>query len=1162
MPMTKTLHRFVTMLLVLALVMSMLPTAFAAETETTVATESTVETMSETVPEESTAPEPEQTEPSTEATVPEVEQTEPPTEETAPETQATVPETTDVTEPTEEDPYSNSTASEDDGIMTISGNKVSGITLLNLASPYNYTLQLPKQVYVKYVPAGTSTAKTAGLLNIGWHYYSYNGVADKDRPIYCIEPLRDFNAGSPGNYMDQGVDVWGSNSTGSIGSNAWYALSTSQRSAIALVLQYSELRWDHSVSVTTTPKGSNPNFGLRNATQVLIYEIVTNLRDASTFVRNDSNGYTDGSVLYDAFKDQISDFISHYNGLVADVQGAMLLPSFCSSSSSSAPTITLATDSVLTWVQDSNGVLQNFTFPGDDDIYFYVYNELCIEHFGNLNGTRLYSCYRTIPSTSSSSFNVFYGSSANYQTCVALNTSGTSTLTGYFKLYAEPQTGNLSIRKSTSDGKNLSGWQFSLYSNAACTNLIGGPYTSDSSGRINVSGLNGGQSIYVKEIGHKDASVNAQYVCSSTNPQKVTIVSGSTVSVTFNNNLRPGNLNIVKVTSDGKNLAGWQFNVYSDAACTSLLSGPHASDATGKISVFNLAAGQTVYVKEIGHQDSSINALYVCDSTNPQAVTIAAGGTVSVTFNNRLNTGSVKLVKQTNTGKNLDGWQIGLYTDETCTSPIDGSPFTTGSDGTFLIADILPQRLYAKELSGGDDYWLCDPEVKTIDVVSGQTASVVFTNTHYGRIAIQKHTNTGNHLGGWTFVIRDSEGNIAAKLTTDENGYAVSGNLPLGRFTVQEEFSDDDYWTVELGTHDVTVEAGKTVTDEWTNIEQGLGWFLKETNTEGSKEGWEITVYSDEGCTQVYRTAVTNEEGKVGLYMEPGVYWAKETGDTLGRFDSEYWQIDTSVQRFEIKPHTDTTVTFRNSHFGRLKVIKVMEGDGSVEGWQFKVTDSSGKEIEGSPFTSSEDGTFFTGNISPGLYMVEELIPDDSPYTCVGENPKQVAVVEGETAEVTFTNALRPGKIVVRKVDNINNEPLAGATFLLEWRAEGGSWAPIQYSESESFAPGTCSNPNVVDGCLITGEEGLIQWDNLHPDMEYRLSEVEAPEGYVLLEDYAYEGQLPEEDLEVSLRVVNCPGFTLPETGAASAIFLRLGQIACIATCLLLQVAVDKKKRR
>lgn len=49
----------------------------------------------------------------------------------------------------------------------------------------------------------------------------------------------------------------------------------------------------------------NPNFGLRNATQVLIYEIVTGLRNPSTFVRNESNGYTNGSVLYDAFKDQI-----------------------------------------------------------------------------------------------------------------------------------------------------------------------------------------------------------------------------------------------------------------------------------------------------------------------------------------------------------------------------------------------------------------------------------------------------------------------------------------------------------------------------------------------------------------------------------------------------------------------------------------------------------------------------------------------------------------------------------------------------------------------------------------------------------------------------------------------------------------------------------------
>ena len=47
-------------------------------------------------------------------------------------------------------------------------------------------------------------------------------------------------------------------------------------------------------------------------------------------------------------------------------------------------------------------------------------------------------------------------------------------------------------------------------------------------------------------------------------------------------------------------------------------------------------------------------------------------------------------------------------------------------------------------------------------------------------------------------------------------------------------------------------------------------------------EGWHITVYSDESCTQKVGTLITNEDGRAGYYLDPGTYWAKETGDEHG----------------------------------------------------------------------------------------------------------------------------------------------------------------------------------------------------------------------------------------------------------------------------------------
>ena len=616
-------------------------------------------------------------------------------------------------------------------------------------------------------------------------------------------------------------------------------------------------------------------------------------------------------------------------------------------------------------------------------------------------------------------------------------------------------------------------------------------------------------------------------------------------------------LAIKKNTEDGANLQGWQFSLYSDAACTTRISGPHTTDSNGNITVSNLSAA-TVYVKEIGHTNPTINAKYSCASTNPQKVTLTAGQTSTVSFHNKLKTGSVKLVKETNTGDNLGGWKIGLYYDAACTSAVSGSPFTTANDGTITVTGLQPGTLYAKELPVNDPYWQVDSSVKTVTVAVDQTATVTFSNTHLGRIKFQKTTNTGNQLGGWTFRVKDSDYNIVGDYTTDESGVAYSDYLPPGRYTVLELPTEDIYWNCEFGFHDVTVVGGEDVVDEWINREQGLGWFYKKTNTGESVEGWHITIYADEACTQELHTGITNEDGRTGYYMDPGVYWAKETGDEYGRFEDEYWMVDETVQKFEIKPHEDVSITFTNVQYGKLKIVKTIEGDGSIAGWKFKVTDSEGSEIEGSPFTSDENGNIEIGHILPGEYTIEELIPDGSLYYCKSENPQTVTITQGETAEVTFTNALRPGKITLNKVDT-QGKPLAGATFLLEWSEEGSLWWPVEYSEA--VEKGCCTNTDIADGCLTSGKDGIIEWDGLYPTFYYRVTEEKAPDGYNLLEGAAYEGQLPMEDLTVSFTVVNARTFTLPETGACSGMILRIVSLLAAIGCLGAGVIAYRRKR-
>ena len=228
------------------------------------------------------------------------------------------------------------------------------IMLFDFADNGDYTTRLNYQVSCAYKPNGRGTTRTAYVKNMGWHFARYGGVAHADEPLYCIEPWRNYAASTSGNSVDRDVTLNGSGST--TGSNVWYALPSARREAIGLILLYSDQQWDHSISVTSVKKDSNPNVPLRVATQILIYEIVCGLRDPSSFNRNSTNECgTSGDVFYAAASASVSGFTSCYNSLVSAIQSAKKIPSFCGSSSSNAPTIQLSGDTGSAY--DSNGVL-------------------------------------------------------------------------------------------------------------------------------------------------------------------------------------------------------------------------------------------------------------------------------------------------------------------------------------------------------------------------------------------------------------------------------------------------------------------------------------------------------------------------------------------------------------------------------------------------------------------------------------------------------------------------------------------------------------------------------------------------------------------------------------------------------------------------------------
>lgn len=526
----------------------------------------------------------------------------------------------------------------------------------------------------------------------------------------------------------------------------------------------------------------------------------------------------------------------------------------------------------------------------------------------------------------------------------------------------------------------------------------------------------------------------------------------------------PGYIEVNKSDSNGKALAGAYFTATNQETGDKYTIGP--TNSSGYAKSGELALG-TYTVVETVFPDG-----YEASGTTSWTVTLTKDTpnmTITIDAVNKLITGSLEIQKATNTGKNLSGWSFGVYTDAACTKPIDGSPFTTGTKGTVTVNNLIPGTYYVKELSGSTDFWVTDNDVKTVKVTGNNTTTVTVENTHYGYAEIIKETNTGENLGGWKF-----------------------------------------------------------------------------------------NIYTDEACTKLVEGSpfTTDDKGKISVKLLPGTYYIQEVDESTQNPD---WVYDTTVKTVTVVAGDTKSVTFTNTQYGKGKIIKSMPDGGSVAGWVFEVYRSSDNALVGT-YTTGEDGTITTDYLLPGDYVVKEILDEDSLYWCESDNPQTVTIVAGQTAGVTFTNRLKPGEISIQKV-NEKGEPLSGAEFLLEWSADGVTWKPVTYTDSQYVSEGTCTSAGLTNGRLISDENGLVTFTGLHPERLYRLTETAAPDGHQLLTSPAYEGGLSiENELTVTLTVVNCPVYELPKTGSNALLMMQIIGAFGISASIVMTTAYRKRR--
>ena len=675
--------------------------------------------------------------------------------------------------------------------------------------------------------------------------------------------------------------------------------------------------------------------------------------------------------------------------------------------------------------------------------------------------------------------------------------------------------GKAQIVKTATNGGTVSGWHF-IVKNSSGTKI--GDYVTDSTGIITLDLEPGTYTVTETDSAQK------YWVNDATPSKTVTVKAGQTAKVTFKNQYR-GQAQIVKTATNGGTVAGWHFTVKNSSGTK---IGDYVTDSTGIITL-DLEPGTYTVTETDGAQKYWVN-----DATPSKTVTVKAGETAKVTFKNQYR-GQAQIVKTTTNGGKLDGWHFTVK-DSSGTKIGDYVTDTTG----IITLDLEPGTYTVTETDSQGKYWVNDPSpTKTVTVKAGETAKVTFKNQFRGQAQIIKTSTNGGKLDGWHFTVKNSSGTKIGDYVTDTTGI-ITLDLEPGTYTVTETDPQAKYWVNDpTPTKTVTVKAGETAKVTFKNQFRGQAQIVKTTTNGGTLKGWEFTVKDSSGVK--VGTYTTDDSGIITIDLEPGTYTVIETDR-----NDPYWYCDTEAKTVTVKAGETAKVTFENKWIGKAKIIKTLSNPeaGSVEGWSFTISDSSGKEI--GKYQTDSSGTILT-DLEPGTYTVTEVLEENSLWECTTDNPQTITVAAGNTAEVTFTNALRPAKIGIEKVDFQGN-PLKDVEFKLEWSQDGKTWKSVEFTSDTVPKLGGCTTNGLKGGSLTTDKNGIAEFTGLYPTLQYRLTETRTQEGYQLLKDpILVENISAKEDLHMSLRVVNFQTFALPDTGRSDFMWIIPGiSISCL----------------
>ena len=659
----------------------------------------------------------------------------------------------------------------------------------------------------------------------------------------------------------------------------------------------------------------------------------------------------------------------------------------------------------------------------------------------------------------------------NTEQTVALRPGKTSEVT--FVDYEKP--GLEIVKKNIANGEPIEGVTYRI-------EQIDGSFstsaTTDNHGRIFLDSVPVGT--------FKVTEINVPgHVILSPIPQEVALKAGETSTVTFFNALKPS-LEIRKVDSvTGDPIKGAKFQIWygSNHTDTGELNdlGTYFSDASGKIILPEIKDG---WYKVTELEPASG---YAIKEAATQECFISGGESKVLTFENTPLSAIIIRKVDSESGQPLEGawFRIRYLGGTSGTGGTVIGEYRTSSNGTIVVTGLKAGTYVCEEISAPDGYVITDAtETVYLSGKDQDVITVTFGNDKMGSLLIvKKDAVTGAPISDVEFFITDSDGsvigNVNGKYVTDSAGTIRIDGLTPGMTVIAKEARAKDGYILDDTPQSIKIKRNSVMTLEFRNQPKG-GVLVKKVDavTNAPISDVEFLVTDSDGnlIGNANGKFVTDSAGTFSITdIAPGTTLIiKETRAKEG------YLLDDTPQTVKVKSNEVTTVEFRNQPKGNLIIVKQDSiTKEPLEGVQFKITYADGSYVDAEGGTLSSTGLYWTdkeGKITisgiSGTVVVTEI--ETIPGYTIDENTRtQTVVVNPNDTQTLYFYNTPVGGLQIIKSDKDSGKRIAGVKF--EIRKMNGE----------------------IIGAYTTDSDGVIYL----PEAEsgwYTVTELEAASGYLL----------------------------------------------------------------